>query len=194
MIYFTPFGGSGGGGAPLPPSTTFGSTTRVLGSIVGMNTIVSSSYDDTYVNIILPFSVNFLGTTYSNVCIGSNSYATFGTGSGAYSSISGSNPPIPGIHISAADNSYQRVFTISESSDLGTAFRIRYEGTNSPGGVVGAPNMVWELTFYQSYPKIIDVVIGSNAKGAAGSSGVTNGSAYLYVPSNPSASYRITTG
>lgn len=192
MIYFTPFWRSSG--PPLPLSATFGPTTRALGSIVGMTTRISSSQDDTYVMINLPFSVNFLGTNYSAVYIGSNSYATFGTGSSKFSNISGSNPPIPGIHISAADNSYQRVFTISESSDLGTAFRIRYEGTNSRSGVVGAPNMVWELTFYQSYPKIIDVVIGSNARGVAGSSGVTNGSAYLYVPSDPSASYRITTG
>lgn len=196
MIYFTPFGGaaSGGGGSTPPTNVTFEPTTRTLGTAAGMSTIVNMTYDDTYVAITLPFAVNFIGTNYTTLCIGSNSYATFGTGSAAYSNISGSSPPLPGIHISAADNSYQRVWYTPtyETTDLGPAFRVRYEGTNSTDGVVGSPNIVWELTFYWNYPNIIDVVVGSNARGYGGSTGVTNGSSYLYVPA-PTASYRITT-
>lgn len=157
-----------------------------------MSLILNTSYDDHTVAVSLPFTVNFLGQTYNSVHIGSNSYATFGGGSTAYSGISASNPPFRGIHISSADNSFQRLYTISESSPMGPSFRVRFEGSASPSGTIGAPTMVWELIFYQNSPGVVDVVMGSDARAPGGVRGVTNGSTYLYTPP-AMTSYRITT-
>lgn len=151
----------------------------------------TGAQDDNFVNIPIPFPVNFLGSTYTSVYVGSNSYATFGMGSTVYSSISGANPPHPGIHVGAADNSFQRILYISESTTDGNIFRVRYEGTAATHGTIGSPNIVWELTFYQSQPLIVDVVVGANARGLVGRNGVTNGSGYLYTSTSSIGSYRI---
>lgn len=188
MIFFTPSNQQNSGGVSL----TFDPTTKTVGTTTAMTRILNSSLDDHFTNVVIPFNVNFLGGTFNRVYIGSNSYATFGGGSTAYSGISASNPPYRGIHISAADNSYQRIYTISETSGLGPSFRVRYEGTASVTGTLGSPNMLWELIFYQNSPGIVDVVMGLNARGAGGVSGVTNGYIYLYTPP-AMTSYRITT-
>jgi hypothetical protein len=44
------------------------------------------------------------------VYVGSNFYTTFGAGSNVYSGIGASNPPLPAIHIGAADRSYKAVY------------------------------------------------------------------------------------
>jgi hypothetical protein len=75
------------------------------------NLIVNGSYDDNYTDIGMPWNVTFLGVSYSNVYLGSNTYLTFGAGSTNYYALSESNPYIPKIMTGCADNSYQRVYT-----------------------------------------------------------------------------------
>jgi hypothetical protein len=86
--------------------------------------VVSQSVDDGSVQIAFPFSINFLGQNYSSVFIGSNTYLTFGAGSSIFSGISPSNPALPGIHLCARDNSYQKVMW--RENQERSIVRIRY--------------------------------------------------------------------
>jgi large repetitive protein len=125
-----------------------------------------------------PFSFN--GVNYDSVFVGSNTYLTFGGGSGNFSGLSASNPNLPGVHLCTADNSYQRVQFLTNNSVSPNQLRIRYEGTASTGGSPGSPNIVYEAVFYrnQSY---FDVLIGVNAR-CPGTRVVTNGSTALASP------------
>ena len=67
--------------------------------------------DDGYWEIGCPWDIEYLGTNYSNVYIGTNMYLTFGAGSTTFSSISATNPAIPKIMVGGADNSIQRIYT-----------------------------------------------------------------------------------
>jgi hypothetical protein len=138
-----------------------GPTSTTLTTTTGWTQVISSSYDDANTKITFGFNIRFNSTTYDGVYVGSNTYLTFGSGSNNYSSLSASNPAIPGVHMCAADNSYQKVFYRVENSS--TTVRIRYEGTASTGGTVGSPTIVYEAVFYtgQSY---FDVYMGRNAR------------------------------
>ena len=69
------------------------------------------------------------------------------------------HPAIPCLFINVdPGNSLQRIYYGLEDGD--TQFRLRYEGTNAPDGVVGSPNIVWELTYYYNTPGQFDIVYG----------------------------------
>ena len=120
--------------------------------------------DDGYWTVPIPFDISFLNTTYNTVYVGTNSYLTFGAGSTVYSGLSASNPPYPKIMISAADNSAQALYYITDGTTPTRTFRMRLEGTNSASGVFGSPTMVTEFTFYESNPSQIDIQTGVNAR------------------------------
>ena len=104
----------------------------------------NSSADDANLSINLPFTFSMAGTGYTTTYLGSNSYITFGGGSSSYSGLSASNPPYPKLMFGAADNSYQRVSSLSSASSL----KIRYEGNGSASGTVGSPGIVVELALF----------------------------------------------
>ena len=145
---------------------------------LGWTPFITANCDDCNQLLSFPagFTTTFNGTSYSGAFIGSNTYITFGAGSSAYASLSASNPAIPGLHMCAADNSWQLVVQRTENS--GNNLRVRYEGTASTNGTAGSPNIIYEAVFYkgQSY---FDVAIGVNARCSSGSSGATNGSTYI---------------
>ena len=151
----------------------------LLGS-AGMTQLVNSSYDDAYVQVNLPnFNFNFYGNSYSALYPGSNTYITAGSGSSNWSGLRlADNPPLPGIHLGTADNSYQRLWSLNTNPDF---VRIYYEGTASTGGTVGNPNIVYEATFFKPTAgyQYIEVVFGAHSR-SNGNFGVSSGS------SNPS--------
>jgi hypothetical protein len=110
--------------------------------------LISESRDDDFVPLYIPWTVTFLGISYStgNVFLGSNTYLTFGAGSTLYSNLTASNPNLPKIMIGCADNSYQRVNATSGPAITPTlgdfdmtrtfgdsAFTITQPSSNSPG-------------------------------------------------------------
>jgi hypothetical protein len=110
--------------------------------------------------------------------VGSNTYLTFGSGSNNFSSLSASNPALNKIHLGAADNSYQRVATISSGTDY---TRIRYEGTASTSGTAGSPNIVYEATFFNKNKTggvpIVEVLFGNHSR-TTGQAGIASTSTY----------------
>jgi hypothetical protein len=123
----------------------------------GLVSLFNQSFDDSFVNVFLPFNFQFLGVNYGSradgVFVGSNSYITFGNGSSTFSSLGANNPPYPAIHIGSSDNSFQRVL-VGGTSDK---YRVRFEGTASSSGVVDSPNIVWEAIFYSNNSLLIAV-------------------------------------
>lgn len=146
--------------------------TASLGSTDGLTALTtptSGNNDDGFWNISLPFTVNFLGTPYTNVYPGTNFYLTFGAGSVVWSGVSVSSPNLPKIMWCAKDNSVQRIYHGVEGSAPNRTYRIRMEGNASTAGTLGNPGMVCEYTFYEDTPDQIDLQVGVNNAKLTGS-------------------------
>jgi len=149
-----------------------GTVTPITFELLGWNvpgftpstTPTVGSNDDGYWTLSLPFNVSFNGSSYNTVYVGTNTYITVGAGSSEYNNLNVSNPPLPKIMISCADNSCQRIYYGTSGSAPNRTYRIRFEGTAATSGTLGSPNMVYEVTFYENTPNQIDIQIGSNAR------------------------------
>jgi hypothetical protein len=140
---------------------------NLLGAVGLANTSTlptSGTNDDGYWTLTLPFNIEFIGLSTNIVYPGTNTYITFGGGSNAFNALSFSNPAFRKIIMSSADNSCQRIYYGTEGSSPNRTYRIRWEGTNSTGGTLGSPNMVYEATFYEASPSQIDIHFGANAR------------------------------
>jgi hypothetical protein len=146
-------------------------TPSILGaaSLTSSTTPTSGSQDDGYWDITLPWSVTYLGATYTHVFVGTNFYLTFGSGSSVYTNIGAATPNIPKIMLCAADRSVQRIYYGEEGVAPNRTYRIRVEGhTAYSGGVLGSPTMVCEYIFYENNTTQIDLQIGANGAKSAG--------------------------
>ena len=165
-----------------------GTSTTITNSLLGGTGLTASTTpttggtDDGFWPLDLPFNITYLGQTYSTIYVGTNSYITFSAGSAEYSQLSSANPPLPKIMITAADNSCQRLYYGVEGVSPNRTYRVRYEGTNSVGGTIGSPNMVWEAVFYESVPAQIDIHVGINNQWTFGALGAEFTATYLSVP------------
>lgn len=156
------------------------SVTTITNSLLGSAGLTASTTptvgnnDDGYWTLSLPFNISYLGNTYSTVYVGTNHYLTFTAGSANYVSLGPSNPNLPKIMWSCADNSVQRIYYGVSGTTPNRTYRIRVEGTASTGGSVGNPNMINEYVFYEAVPAQIDLQLGVNARKLVGS-GFTSG-------------------
>jgi hypothetical protein len=150
-----------------PASATVTEITNSLsggGFLTASTTPTVGNTDDGYWQLTLPFSIQFLGTTYTSVFVGTNSYITFGSGSNVYTSLSPTTPNLPKIMWCAADRSIQRIYYGVQGTAPNRTYRVRTEGSHQfSGGILGAPTMVAEYTFYENAPTQIDMQLGSNA-------------------------------
>jgi len=158
-------------GKRITTSSGVGTVTDLVLNLVGAvglastsTTPTSGTNDDGFWTLTLPFNVEFIGLTTNIVYPGTNTYITFGGGSSAFNGLSFSNPAFRKIIMSSADNSCQRIYYGTEGSSPNRTYRIRWEGTNSTGGTLGSPNMVYEATFYEASPSQIDIHFGANAR------------------------------
>ncbi len=144
------------------------SVTSITNSLLGnagltaSTTPTSGNNDDGFWSIGLPFSVDYLGTSYNTIFVGTNTYLTFGSGSSTYTSLGPSNPNYPKIMWSCADNSVQRIYHGVEGTTPNRTYRIRVEGNASTSGTLGNPGMVCEYVFYEATPSQIDLQLGVN--------------------------------
>ncbi len=141
------------------------------GSLTASTTPTSGNFDDGYWTINLPFNITYLGNSYSTLYVGTNHYITFTSGSTNYSSLGPSNPNLPKIMWSCADNSVQRIYYGEEGTSPNRTYRIRIEGNASTSGTLGSPGMVCEYVFYEAIPTQIDLQLGSNNRKTTSSGG-----------------------
>ena len=134
----------------------------------------------------VPFEITFLGSTYSYLYVGTNGYITFGDHTNNYDfnddpTMNGAD--LPAILVSENNNSYQYVYskTTGDAYNNTRRYTVRYEGTGTTGGENYAPNMIWEVTFYEELPGIVDLVVIDDARNryGAGVSGVTDGTNWV---------------
>ena len=171
-----------------------GVSSTITNSILGAASLASSTpsspgaltftgnADDGFWNVPLPFPITYIGTTYNNIFVGTNTYITFGGGSTNYSQLNGTNPPFPKIMISCADNSCQRIYYGVEGTAPNRTFRVRWEGTASTGGTLGSPNMVYEAVFYEATNNQVDIHTGVNARWSTTTSTYSFTSSDISVP------------
>lgn len=157
-----------------------------------------------------PFPITFLGETYNDVYVSTNGYITFGQGFSVFdvgddATLDGANTA--GILISETDNSYQYVYskTTGDAYNNTREWTIRYVGSwgqNTTDQKDGYPDMIWEVTFYEALPGVVDLVVVNDARNADGNgvSGVTDGTNWVdnYFGGNQyqgwgKGSYRIDT-
>ncbi len=150
-----------------PASATVQSITNTLlgaGSLTASTTPTSGNNDDGYWTLNLPFSIEFLGNSYSTIYVGTNTYITFGSGSSSYIGLGPSTPNLPKIMWSCADNSVQRIYYGEEGTAPNRTYRVRIEGNGSTTGTLGSPGMLCEYVFYENAPTQIDLQLGQNNK------------------------------
>ena len=148
-----PTAGSGGA-SPWPPT--------------GWTSLQNASVDDAFLTVPIVANLLFDTVNYATVYVGSNTYITLSAGSTVYSGLSASNPALPKFMLGAADNSYQRVASISSSTNY---TRVRYEGNGTTSGTPGSPGIVYEATFFNStmtgFPAV-EVLVGVHNRTAPG--------------------------
>lgn len=159
-------------GARLP---TLGARGQTTFPETGWTSVISSSGDDASTQVTLPFTWTYNNTGYTSFFPNSNFYITFGSGSTVYSGLASNNPGVNKIFFAGADNSWQRVSTITSGTNY---LRLRWEGTSSTSGPVGSPNIVYEITFFNpantgSVP-IFELLVGVQNRGTA-TSGIISG-------------------
>lgn len=174
-------------GAKLPTLGARGQTTYPASGW----TAIASPGDDASVDVTLPFTWRYNSIGYTIVSPNSNFYITFGTGSTVFSALANNNPGLNKIFFAGADNSWQRVSRISSGTDY---LRIRWEGSAATSGVVGNPNMVYELTFFNpantGNTSVFELLVGvQNRANVTGTiSGICSNTAQLtggsFTPTN----------
>jgi len=149
--------------------------TEIPNSLLGAASLTASTVptvgenDDGYWQVNLPFDISYLGTTYTSVFVGTNTYVTFGGGSTVYNGLSETTPNLPKIMWGCADNSVQRIYYGVEGTAPNRTYRIRIEGNGTTTGTLGSPNMICEYTFYEATPAQIDLQLGvTNRKSVSG--------------------------
>jgi len=157
---------------PTSESATVSSITNSLlgaASLTVATTPTTGNTDDGFWTLSLPFSIEYLGTTYNTIYPSTNFYLTFGAGSTIYSGVSVSNPALPKIMWCARDNSVQRIYYGTEGVAPNRTYRVRLEGNSATSGTLGNPGMVCEYVFYEANPSRIDLQVGiNNAKQVSG--------------------------
>lgn len=155
------------------------SVTEITNTLLGSASLTSSTTpttgnnDDGFWLLNLPFNITFLGTSYNTIYVGTNHYVTFGGGSTNYSSLGPTNPNLPKIMWSCADNSVQRIYYGEEGVAPNRTYRVRVEGNASTSGTLGSPNMLCEYVFYEAFPARIDLQLAQNNRKTTSGSGFT---------------------
>jgi hypothetical protein len=133
------------------------------------STPTSGNNDDGWWTLNLPFSIQYLGSTYSTIHVGTNSFVTFGSGSKQYI-ISPSVPALPKIMIGAKDRRGYSIWHGVEGTAPNREYRIVWEGSevyyrNTPD----SPGMRWELRFFENASNEYEITWEQNsAKNSTG--------------------------
>ena len=147
------------------PTGSISSTTYSPVGTGGLDLIrdFNSNSDDANYIVNLPFSVEFLGTFYSSVYVGTNGYITFGGGSSIFENYNGARPPFPHINFLPGDRMLRNLY----AGTVGGTFVIRWEGSTYQNRFI--VEHIVELHF-RNNSNIIDVHYVQVTGGVDGSS------------------------
>ena len=145
--------------------------------ITGLNLVYNGNDDDNAYTVNLPWTINFLGTNYNTVYVGTNGYITFSSPNSTYSGFSASNPSGPHISIYPADRRLYKLYYAQIATGTAQArFVIRVEGVDYSNGAV---THIWEVHFYPGTSYFDIYFVDAPSSGNAGTTGISNGSSYI---------------
>lgn len=145
----------------------------------GLNLVYNGGIDDSFFAVSLPWTVNFLGSNYGTVYVGTNGYITFASGNSTYSGFSPSNPGGPHLSIIPGDRILTKLYYAQINAGTSEAkFVIRVEGYDYSNSAI---THIYEVHFYsgKSYYDIYFVDSPSSGNQNGGTSAVSNGSSYV---------------
>lgn len=143
----------------------------------GLNLVYNGNDDDNAYTVNLPWTINFLGTNYNTVYVGTNGYITFSSPNSTYSGFSASNPSGPHISIYPADRRLYKLYYAQIATGTAQArFVIRVEGVDYSNGAV---THIWEVHFYPGTSYFDIYFVDAPSSGNAGTTGISNGSSYI---------------
>jgi len=168
----------GGGGVSIQ-ETCISFVTGSTWGTMDLDAFTDLDEDDDYHEIILPWTVTFLGQEYDRVYLGTNSYLTFVEGNDDYNPIYPGNIPQPAIFVGAGDNGLSNYYTGTILNGSQTEFRIRYEGWNETDGNPTGYTQVWEAVFVSGVTDEIKIVMGETLRNPGGTWGISDGSRWI---------------
>lgn len=145
----------------------------------GLNLVYNGNVDDTFFSVNLPWSINFLGTNYNSIFVGSNGYITFQQGSATYYNFSASNPPVPTISVFPGDRRLYQLYAGEINSGTAQArFVVRVQGVDYSNAAI---THAYEVHFYPgtSYFDVYFVDSPTSGNQNGGTSGIKNGSQFV---------------
>lgn len=113
------------------------------------------------------WNITYLGTSYPDIFLNTNSYLSFGSIGSGYSVFDGANPPVPKIMVSAGDGRGIRVYSATTGTSPNQIFIIRAELTKDYTSY-GPADMIIEYKFPQANPANIEVHVQTNARALTG--------------------------
>jgi len=145
----------------------------------GLNLVYNGNVDDTFFTVNLPWTINFLGTNYNYIFVGSNGYITFQQGSSIYSGFSAGNPAVPTISVFPGDRRLYQLYTGEINAGTAQArFVVRVQGVDYSNAAI---THAYEVHFRPgtSYFDIYFVDAPSSGNYNGGTSGIKNGSQFV---------------
>jgi hypothetical protein len=143
----------------------------------GLNLVYNGNDDDNAYTVNLPWAINFLGTNYNSVYVGTNGYITLSSPNSTYSGFSASNPAGPHISIYPADRRLYKLYYAQLGAGTAQArFVIRAEGVDYSNAAV---TYIWEVHFYPGTSYFDIYFVDAPSSGNAGTTGISNGTSYV---------------
>ncbi len=109
------------------------------------------------------WNITYLGTTYTQIYLNTNSYLSFGSAGSGYLAFDGANPAVPKIMVSAGDGRILKVNTATTGTSPNQIFIIRAEATKDYTNSSTA-DIIIEYKFPQATPANIEVHVQTNAR------------------------------
>jgi hypothetical protein len=153
--------------APATGQRTSGTQAPLLGAssattFTDWNRIVNENRSQSFVLFDgWPFTFYMAGIAYRDCFVGTSGYATFGSGSTVFSSLSEGNPAFAKVMFGSGNLSYSRIYT--KVSNVSATFR--WEGHSVNFGTPGNSNRIVEVTFWKpgSSTQLIEIRTGNFA-------------------------------
>ena len=143
----------------------------------GLTLAFNGNDDDNAYTVNLPWTINFLGTNYNSVYVGTNGYITFSSPNSTYGGFSASNPSGPHISIYPADRRLYKLYYAEIAAGTAQArFVIRAEGVDYSNAAI---THIWEVHFYPGTSYFDIYFVDAPSSGNAGTTGISNGTSYV---------------